>query len=53
VWEKYNGQTSALIPGTTAYKYAQGKRLLQITEKQAQTVDQLARQYGKILGFER
>jgi iron(III) transport system substrate-binding protein len=53
VWEKYNGQTSALIPGTTAYKYAQGKRLLQMTEKQAQTVDQLARQYGKILGFER
>ncbi|HEY5543218.1 MAG TPA: extracellular solute-binding protein, partial [Candidatus Binatia bacterium] len=30
VWEKFNGQTSALIPGTTAYKYAQGKRLLQM-----------------------
>lgn len=53
VWEKFNGQTSALIPGTTAHKYAQGKRLLQMNEKQAQTVDQLARQYGKILGFER
>jgi iron(III) transport system substrate-binding protein len=53
VWEKFNGQTSALIPGTTAYKYAQGKRLLQMSEKQAQTVDRLARQYGKILGFER
>ena len=53
VWEKFNGQTSALIPGTTAYKYAQGKRLLQMNEKQAQTVDRLARQYGKILGFER
>jgi iron(III) transport system substrate-binding protein len=53
VWEKFNGQTSALIPGTTAYKYAQGKRLLQMNENQAQTVDKLARQYGKILGFER
>ena len=53
VWEKFNGQTSALIPGTTAYKYAQGKRLLQMTQNQAQTVDKLARQYGKILGFER
>ena len=53
LWEKFNGQTSALIPGTTAYKYAQGKRLLQMTQNQAQTVDKLARQYGKILGFER
>jgi hypothetical protein len=53
VWEMFNGQTSALIPGTTAYKYAQGKRLLQMNENQAQTVDRLARQYGKILGFER
>jgi iron(III) transport system substrate-binding protein len=53
VWEQFNGQTSALIPGTTAYKYAQGKRLLQMNQSQAQTVDRLARQYGKILGFER
>ena len=44
---------SALIPGTSAYKYAQGKRLLQMNQSQAQTVDKLARQYGKILGFER
>jgi iron(III) transport system substrate-binding protein len=53
LWEKFNGQTSALIPGTTAYRYAQGKRLLQMNQSQAQTVDRLARQYGKILGFER
>jgi len=53
VWEQFNGQTSALIPGTTAHKYAQGKRLLQMNQNQAQTVDRLARQYGKILGFER
>ena len=53
LWEKFNGQTSALIPGTTAYKYAQGKRLLQMTQNQAQMVDRLARQYGKTLGFQR
>ena len=53
IWERHNGQTSALIPGTTAYKYAQGKPLLQMSQNQAQTVDRLARQYGKILGFER
>jgi ABC-type Fe3+ transport system substrate-binding protein len=53
LWEKFNGQTSAFIPGTSAYKYAQGKRLLQMNQNQAQTVDQLARQYGKMLGFER
>jgi iron(III) transport system substrate-binding protein len=53
LWEKFNGQTSAFIPGTSAYKYAQGKRLLQMNQNQAQTVDRLARQYGKILGFER
>jgi iron(III) transport system substrate-binding protein len=53
VWEKFNGQTSALIPGTTAYKYAQGKPLLQMRQDQAEVVDKLARQYGKILGFER
>jgi hypothetical protein len=52
VWEKLNGQTSALIPGTTAYKYAQGKPLLQMKQHQAEIVDKLARQYGKILGFE-
>lgn len=52
-WEKINSQTSALIPGTTAYKYAQGKRLLFMDQNQAQTVDRLARVYGKILGFER
>jgi len=53
LWEKFNGQTSAFIPGTSAYEYAQGKRLLQMNQNQAQTVDRLARQYGKTLGFER
>jgi spermidine/putrescine-binding protein len=52
IWEQYNGQTSAFIPGTSAYKYTQGKRILFMTQNQADTVDRLARDYGKILGFE-
>lgn len=53
IWEKYNGQTSAFIPGTNAYKFLKGKKALFMTQDQAQTVDKLARQYGKILGFNR
>jgi len=53
VWEQYNGQTSAFIQGTTAYKYARGKPLLYMNQNQAETVDRIARDYGKILGFEK
>jgi len=53
IWEKYNGQTSAFVPGTTAYNFLKGKKALFMTQDQAQTVDKLARQYGKILGFNR
>jgi iron(III) transport system substrate-binding protein len=53
VWEKYNGQTSAFVPGTNTYKFLKGKKALFMTQDQAQTVDRLARQYGKILGFNR
>lgn len=53
VWEKYNGQTSAFIPGTLAHKYAKGKQMVYMHQNQAETVDRLARDYGKILGFEK
>lgn len=53
VWEKYNGQTSAFIPGTLAHKYARGKQIVYMNQTQAETVDRLARDYGKILGFEK
>jgi iron(III) transport system substrate-binding protein len=53
IWEKYNGQTSAFILGTNAYKFLKGKQALFMDQNQAKTVDQLARQYGKILGFNR
>jgi iron(III) transport system substrate-binding protein len=53
IWEQYNGQTSAFIAGTTAHKYAQGKRVVYMNQEQAERVDRLAREYGQILGFEK
>jgi iron(III) transport system substrate-binding protein len=53
IWEKYGGQTSAFIPGTKTYQYVQGKQVLYLSQDQAQMVDRLAREYGKILGFGR
>lgn len=53
IWEKFGGQTSAFIPGTPAYKYAQGKQVIYMTQDQAAMIDKLAREYGKFLGFGR
>lgn len=53
VWQKYGGQTSAFIPGTPAYEYAQGKQVIYMVQDQAKMIDRLAREYGKILGFGR
>ena len=51
IWGKFGGQTSAFVPGTAAYKYAQGKKVLYMTQDQAEMVDRLTREYGKILGL--
>jgi ABC-type Fe3+ transport system substrate-binding protein len=51
IWEKYAGQSSALIPGTTAYKYVQKKEVVYMSQDQAEMVDRLSREYGKIFGF--
>ena len=51
IWDKYAGQTSTLIPETPAYKYVQGKKVIYIHQDQAETVDRLSREYGKIFGF--
>ncbi len=51
IWEKYGGQTSAFVPGMLAYKYAQGKKVVYMTQDQAEMVDRLIEEYGKILGF--
>ncbi len=51
IWEKYAGQSSALIPGTTAYKYVQKKQVVYMNQDRAEMVDRLSREYGKIFGF--
>jgi iron(III) transport system substrate-binding protein len=52
IWEKYTGHTSAHVPGTTAYKFAQGKQVVYMKQEQADKVDKVSRQIGKILGFD-
>jgi iron(III) transport system substrate-binding protein len=51
IWVKYGGQSSPFIPGTKAYEYVQGKQVLYMDQSQAKMIDELARVYGKILGF--
>ncbi|MBI2357607.1 MAG: extracellular solute-binding protein [Deltaproteobacteria bacterium] len=53
IWERHRGESSAFVPGTTAYRYAQGKKVLHMAQSQAQMVDRLTAAYGKILGFGR
>jgi len=51
-WEKYTGHTSAYVPGTAAYKFVQGKQVVYMKQDQAEKVDRISRQVGKILGFD-
>ena len=51
IWEKYTGQGSAFVPGTSAYNFFKGRKVLYMTQDQATVVDRLAREYGRILGF--
>ena len=53
IWKQYTGHTSAYVPGTDAYKFAQGKQVVYMKQSQAKLVDKLSREYGKILGFNR
>lgn len=53
IWQKYNGQSSAFIPGTRTYKFLHNRQALYMDQNQAKEVDRLARVYGKILGFNR
>lgn len=53
IWERHFGQTSAIVPGTANYKFAQGKQVLFMHEKDADLVERLALEYSKILGFTR
>ncbi|MGH7766950.1 MAG: ABC transporter substrate-binding protein [Candidatus Binatia bacterium] len=52
IWEKYTGHTSAYVSGTAAHKFAQGKQVVYMKQEQAEKVDKISRQIGKILGFD-
>lgn len=52
LWEKHTGHSSAHVPGTKAHKFIQGKTVVFMKQDQAQLVDKLTRQYGKIMGFD-
>ncbi len=52
IWKKHTGHTSAFVPGTDAYKFAQGKQVVYMKQDQAEKVDKISRQIGKILGFD-
>lgn len=53
LWEKYSGHTSAFLPGTEVYKYAQKHKMVFMTQDQAEMVDRLTADYVKIMGFTR
>lgn len=53
VWEKYSGHSSAFVPGSKAYEYAQGKQMVYMDQTQAEMVDRLSKEYSRILGFAR
>ena len=42
----------SLSSGTDAYKFAQGKQVIYMKQDQADKVDKISRQIGKILGFD-
>ncbi|HEX9147203.1 MAG TPA: extracellular solute-binding protein [Candidatus Binatia bacterium] len=49
--EKYTGYGSTIVRGTKTYKFVQGRKVLYMRPEQAEPVDRLATEYGKILGF--
>jgi len=51
ILEKYTGYGSAQSRGTKTHKFVQGKKVLYMSPEQAESVDRLAKEYGKILGF--
>ena len=53
ILQKFGGQTSAFVPGTPAYNYAQGKKVIYMKQEYAEMVDRLTTEYGKIFGFQK
>jgi iron(III) transport system substrate-binding protein len=53
LWDKYSGQTSAFVSGTTTYNFLKGKQTIFMGGQQQGVVERLSNEYSKILGFTR
>jgi iron(III) transport system substrate-binding protein len=51
IWQQYRGESSAFVPGTPAYEYAQRRKMVYMTQDRAELINRLTAEYGKILGF--
>jgi iron(III) transport system substrate-binding protein len=51
IWERYNGQTSAFVPGTKMYNYVQGKDVIYLGQNDVDLVNKAVVDLNKILGF--
>lgn len=51
IWEKYRGETSAFVPGTSTYNFTKDRQLLLMRPQDVETVDRLSDEYAKIMGF--
>ena len=51
IWQHYRGESSAFVPGTPAYEYAQRRMMVYMTEDRAELINRLTIEYGKLLGF--
>jgi ABC-type Fe3+ transport system substrate-binding protein len=51
IWQQYRGESSAFVPGTPAYEYAQKRKMVYMTQEKAEMINRLTKEYGTILGF--
>ncbi len=51
ILEQHTGYGSAVVRGTRTNKFVAGKKVLYMSPEQAESVDRLALEYAKILGF--
>jgi hypothetical protein len=51
IWERYNGQTSAFVPGTKMHNYVQGKDVVYLGQNDVDLVNKAVVDLNKILGF--
>lgn len=53
LWDKYRGNSSALIPGTRTNKFLKGKEVVFQEGQDPKLVERLSNEYSRILGFTR